>query len=143
MNPKESIRMKQGELPTIVRVSIPQTRYNPDAVDADIYCVNTTSQSFSVAVRSQSFTTVDEADGLTVEHGSAPGQYFLSPGECVRMASVEGWEWDGHVGLEVTFKAGGSGAMIVRTYNLKEGGKEYLMATLNIRGRIISPEKRK
>jgi hypothetical protein len=135
--------MKQGELPIIVRVSIPQTRYNPDAVDADIYCVNTTSQSFSVAVTSQSFTTVDEENGLTVEHGSAPGQYVLSAGECVWVASVEGWEWDGHIGLEVTFKAGGSGAMIVRTYNLKEGGKEFLLAPLNIKGRVISPEKRK
>lgn len=133
--------MKWSELPTIVRVSITQTRYDPGAVDAEIYCINTTPQSFSVSIRSESFTTVDEEDGHTVEHGSAPGQYFVSTGECVRVATVEGWEWDGHVGIEVTFRAEGSGVMIVRTYNLKEGGKEFSIAALNIKGRIISPRK--
>lgn len=133
---------KEEVLPIIVGISVPPTRYDPDAVDTEVYCVNTTSLAYAISVRSESFTTVDEEEGTVVEHGSAPGKHRIQPGEYVMVADVEGWEWDGHVGIEVSFQAEGSSVITVKTYNLKEGGKEFLIAQLKKRGRIIAPGRR-
>lgn len=131
--------MKPDKIPIIVRVSIPQTRFDPGAVDTELYCVNTTSQTYTIVIKGESFTTIDEREGHSVEHGSSPGKYQLLPGDCVKVADVEGWEWDGHVGIEVTFHAEGTEAIIVRNYNLKEGSKEFSISQLNRKGWIILP----
>ncbi len=54
MKKSETLILK---LPLVVRVSIEQTSFDMDAVDAEIYCVNETSKDFIVSVASNSFTT--------------------------------------------------------------------------------------
>jgi hypothetical protein len=127
------------ELPILVRVTVPKTGFDPDAVDAEIYCVNTTAETFSISTAGESFTTLDEESGEGVKHGSQPLNFLLLPGELKLVADVKGWEWDGHVGIEITFQESGSSEITRKSYNLKQSKKDYLIESLNLKGRVIEP----
>jgi hypothetical protein len=128
------------DFPIIVRVNVPQTGFNPDAVDAEIYCVNVTDGVFLISTQSESFTTIDEEAGTTAAHGSDSITKKLLPGESFLIADVKGWEWDGHVGIEVAFKQEGIEKVIVKNYNLKESKSDFTISS-GKKGRVISPLK--
>jgi hypothetical protein len=128
-------------LPLIVRVYLENTKFDPDAVDAEIYCVNTTSSTFSIATQSESFTTIDETTGEAAEHGSEPKNSSLTPGAHVLIADVKGWEWDGHVGIEVLFREEGEEAPIIKSYNFKGSNADFTIPSTEKKGRIIPPLK--
>ena len=108
------------ELPIVVRVPVPQETFDAGAIDTKVYCVNTTPHAFRIAAHSVSFTTVDEETGDAVEHGSQPTDILLEPGATAEIADVAGWEWDGHVGIEVVFeRADGKKPPARKSYNLK------------------------
>jgi len=127
------------ELPLIVRVSIAQPTFDPSGVDTEVYCVNTTSQGFTISTKSESFTTIEEQNGETATHGSPPESHWLAEGESALIAIVKGWEWDGHVGIQVVFQPIGNKATFIKSYNLKESKTDYTIEPLGIKGRIISP----
>ncbi|TND08741.1 MAG: hypothetical protein FD123_1957 [Bacteroidetes bacterium] len=126
-------------LPLIIRVAVPQTVFNPGAVDTEVYCENTTAYVFIVSVSSGSFTTVDENTGDAVRHGSQPVNAVLQPGEAVPVADVAGWEWDGHVGLEIGFRHEGTGTVIRKSYNLKSSSSDHTIRANGKTGRVILP----
>jgi hypothetical protein len=125
-------------LPIIVRTDVEQTKFDMDAVDAEVYCVNITDQEFFISTSSESFTTIDEESGDTASHGSNSVSKKLSPGEFFKIAEVKGWEWDGHVGIEVSFKQNEN--VITKSYNLKESKSDFTISK-NKKGRIISPQR--
>jgi hypothetical protein len=103
--------------------------------------VNTTSSTFSIATQSESFTTIDENTGETAEHGSEPKNISLAPGTHVLIADVKGWEWDGHVGIEVLFREEGKGTPIIKSYNFKGSKADFTIPSTEKKGRIIPPLK--
>jgi len=131
--------MKQ-KLPVIVRVYLENQGFDMDAVDAEIYCVNNTPYTFFISTKSESFTTIDEDSGLTAEHGSDPLVKKLLSGEYYKIAEVKGWEWDGHVGIEVAFVQEKSENMVLKSYDFKTGKSNFSVAP-DKKGRLISPEK--
>ena len=117
------------------------TKFDPGAVDAEVYCMNTTKSVFMIETSSESFTTVDPENGDTVEHGSSPVDVTLQPGEVVLVADVKGWEWDGHVGLEVIFSKPQNKFSVTHSYNLKESSKDFYIPSIDKNGRTIAPMK--
>ena len=130
---------KKENLPLVIRVNVIHTTFDIDAVDAEIYCVNTTAIDFSIATKSESFTTIDEETGTAAEHGSAPKKFLLATGESILIADVKGWEWDGHVGINISFLAKGNNAAVIKSYNFKESNADYTIASSGKTGRIIPP----
>lgn len=129
------------KLPIIIRVSVIQPKFDPDATDAEIYCVNTTSKEFHISTNSESFTTIDEEIGTTINHGSQALTFKLAPNESVLVANVLGWEWDGHAGIEISFRQTGNDAVIVKSYNLKESKSDFTIPLSGKKGRVIPPLK--
>lgn len=123
--------------PILVRVSIMQTAFNPDAVDAKIYCVNNTGKKFTLSSRSESFMTIDEKEGETVSLGSPGKTITLEAGESVLIADVLGWEWDGHVGIELEFRENGAGEIIRKSYDFKRTVGDFYWEGKT--GRLINP----
>jgi hypothetical protein len=72
-------------------------------IDTEVFVVNQTLITYQISSESTSFTTVDEEVGTVVQHGSAPKRIVLRPGEAALIATVRGWEWDGHVGMLIRF----------------------------------------
>lgn len=132
--------MKEN-LPLIIRVDIPQTKFDVDAVDAEIFCVNTTSVIFSISSNSESFTTVDEEIGTVAQHGSDPVRISLAPGEFRKIAEVHGWEWDGHVGISIVFQSNEKKNSIVKNYDFKQSKSDFDFPNSALTGRIIPPLK--
>lgn len=132
---------KKADLPLVIRVNVIHTTFDIDAVDAEIYCVNTTSTDFSITTKSESFTTLDEETGLAAEHGSDPKAVSLAPGESVLIAEVKGWEWDGHVGINLSFQTKGNNVAVIKSYNFKESNADFTIASSGKTGRIIPPTK--
>ena len=129
----------RNDIPLIIKVPVPQTSFNPGAVDTEIYCVNTTKNEFHVSTKSESFTTIDEESGETAVHGSIPVQFDLAPGSAILIANVEGWEWDGHVGIEIYFREKDSKEIKTMRYNFKESNRDYKIESMNLNGRVINP----
>lgn len=130
---------KKAEFPLVIRVSMIHTIFDMDAVDAEIYCVNTTEKDFSIATKSESFTTIDEETGTIAEHGSAAKIISLSPGESALIADVKGWEWDGHVGINISFLAKGEATARIKSYNFKESKADFIIPASGKTGRVIPP----
>jgi hypothetical protein len=128
-----------SRIPIIVRVDIPGVT-DAGEVDAEVYCVNDTGEPFSIRVRSNSFTTVDEDAGTVVRHGSDPVERSLAPGAAVRIAAVRGWEWDGHVGVEVEYRGERGGGWERRTYGLKRSGERFRIDAVAREGCIVPAE---
>ena len=106
------------DLPIVVTMRTPGT--NAGAVDTEVYCINVTGETVCINVSSTGFSTIDD-EGTLLHHGSAPLELTLAPGEAARIGDVVAWEWDGHVGLFVTFMDAESGRVRRATYNLKHG----------------------
>lgn len=126
-------------LPLIVRVTLCGVT-DPGEVDTHVYCVNATPDPFEVAVRSASFTTVDEQLGTVICHGSEPRRVLLASSEVARVGEVRGWEWDGYVGLEVEYTACATGRRERRTYSLKRSTAGYRVPGIETQGSLISPD---
>ncbi|HEU4328151.1 MAG TPA: hypothetical protein VFS21_33755 [Roseiflexaceae bacterium] len=126
------------EIPIIVKVWI-EGATNPIEIDAEIYCVNTTDRPFLVATRSTSFTTVDEEVGTAVHHGSRPVEILIGPGEATMVGDVMGWEWDGFVGMDVSFRPAGQATGVRASYNLGESQGRYTIEPLGKNGLLIAP----
>lgn len=127
------------EIPLLIRVDVPFTTFDPDAPDAQIYCVNETQNPFEINSNSTSFTAIDEELGESISHGSAPVKKIILQGESALIADVLGWEWDGFVGLELTFINLTEKKSIVKNYNLKSGSGDYFSENSDLSGRIIPP----
>jgi hypothetical protein len=106
-----------SSLPLIVIVCVDAR--SAGEVDTEVYCYNTTDRSWHIDVRSDSFTTIDEEVGTVVEHGSPPVSCLVKVDEAVKVADVQGWEWDGSVGIDVAFSVPGSSAKCHKSYFLK------------------------
>jgi hypothetical protein len=128
-----------AEIPILVKVKVRQTVFDPDAIDTLIYCVNNTESNFVISSKSESFTTIDEETGETVKHGSQPAEIELQKGEAVKIADVEGWEWDGHVGIEIVFMNDEN--EIRKSYDFKRNGKEYVHGHPPFEGLVLDPLK--
>jgi hypothetical protein len=126
------------DIPILVAVSLTGIS-DAGQIDTEIYCVNLTDKPFQVSTRSTSFTTVDEDTGAVVEHGSSPEQAILLPGEAKKVGDVAGWEWDGHVGIELRFREEGGAADLRASYDLKRAAESFKLETLDKTGRIIPP----
>ncbi len=124
------------DLPLIVKVSLP-AREDAGEIDTEVYCVNTTPRRFVVSTRSNSFTTVDDDTGTSVQHGSKPTKIQLGPGEAAIVADVAGWEWDGHVGVDVTYEGGGD--TVHASYALKRSAGSYTIKSVGRTGDIVPP----
>ncbi len=121
---------------TIVRVSIVQTTFNPDAVDAQIYCINTGETDLNVKLLSESFITIDEESGDTADDSTAE-EFSLTPGEVRLISEIAGWEWDGHVGMKISYAPVDRGKSVVKSYDFKSGSGDYRITSLNLEGRIV------
>lgn len=119
---------------------MPQAAFDIDAVDAEIYCVNATANTFFIATRSESFTTLDEETGLAAQHGSDPKMVLLAPGDSALIADVKGWEWDGHVGIHLSFLEKGKDTPVMKSYDFKKSISDLTIAPGKT-GRIIPPLK--
>ena len=106
------------DLPIVLTLRTPGT--NAGAVDTEVYCINVTREAVRIAVSSTGFSTIDD-EGTLLHHGSAPVELTLAPGEAARIGDVVAWEWDGHVGLFVTYAGVESGRVRRATYNLRHG----------------------
>ena len=106
------------DLPIVLTLHTPGT--NAGAVDTEVYCINVTREAVRIAVSSTGFSTIDD-EGTLLHHGSAPVELSLVPGEAARIGDVVAWEWDGHVGLFITFTDIESGRVRRGTYNLRHG----------------------
>lgn len=124
------------DLPLVVKVGLPAPK-DAGEIDTEVYCVNTTPHRFVVSTRSNSFTTVDEDTGTAIEHGSKPTKIQLGPGEAALVADVAGWEWDGHVGLDVMYEGGGN--TVRGNYDLKTAAGSYTITSVNKTGDIVPP----
>lgn len=129
------------QIPILIRVSIPQKGFDIDAVDVEIYCYNSTDAQYFFSTKSESFTTIDEETGITAEHGSDSGIFILNPGEHIKIAEVLGWEWDGHVGIELAFRKTGDTKTILKSYNFKSSSGDFQIPGFELMGRIIKPIK--
>jgi len=131
------------KLPLIVRAAVPQTAFDPDAVDTEVFCVNVTPHAFTIFVLSESFITLDETTGDSAVTGPPPFTARLAPGELVRVSEVKGWEWDGAVGLRVTFvreKNSELQAPVAKAYDLKQSSADFTLPSGKT-GRVIVPFK--
>jgi hypothetical protein len=110
------------------------------AVDTEVYCVNVTGEAVRIAVSSTGFSSIDD-EGTLLHHGSAPVELTLAPGEAARIGDVVAWEWDGHVGLFITFTDVESGRVRRATYNLRHGidHREPRPHAFAARGGYITP----
>lgn len=127
-------------LPIIVRIPVPQEKFDPDAIDTEVYCVNITNDNYRIEILPESFTTIDEESGATAAHGSPETHFMLGPGESAQAAEVAGWEWDGHVGIAVCFTNISNGAVSKRSYNLKHSVRSFFLSQHGKEGRVIPPE---
>ena len=130
------------ELPLLVCVPI-ETGGNASLTDTEIYCVNLTSRTFEVAARNESFTTVDEETGAGIAHGSPPKTMVLAPGEAAQVGDVVAWEWDGAVGMNITYTPDGDGPPVFASFLLNwDRGPETLTIPSNGKtGRIATPSR--
>lgn len=129
------------ELPIVVNIRL-HDRTDAGQIDTEVYCVNITNHVFLVSTQSNSFTTVDEEVGTVVEHGSAPTEVQLASGEAALIGEVAGWEWDGHVGLNLTFQCVDTGSICEASYALKNSSGYYslhLPGKLSQEGYITPP----
>ena len=110
---------------------------NAGAVDTEVHCINVTREPVRIAVSSTGFSTIDD-EGTLLHHGSAPVELTLAPSEAARIGDVVAWEWDGHVGLFVTFTDVGTGRVRRVTYNLRHGvdHREPPAARIRCEGRL-------
>lgn len=123
-------------LPTVVCVRVEGVK-DAGEIDTEVFCVNETPVPYQLSVRSTSFTTVDEETGAAVEHGSGVPSATVRPGEAVLIGAVAGWEWDGHVGMEITFMDAQTGSEAVRAYSLKEGDRRVILPGSARQGRVV------
>lgn len=132
--------MQKGRLPlTVVRVYVEQKAFDPDAVDAQVYCINTSESALLISTASESFITVDEETGATADDASKLPEFTLKPGEARLIAEIQGWEWDGHVGIELRFRSPNSKEITKASYNFKSSTADYYIEALKLQGRIIEP----
>lgn len=120
----------------IVLVNIEQPRFDMDAVDARVYCINTSESEVIVTLSSESFITIDEESGDTADD-STTDNFNLAPGEVRLIAEILGWEWDGHVGMKITCAPKSGGKSINKTYNFKSGSGDYKIESLKLEGRVV------
>jgi hypothetical protein len=106
------------DLPIVLCLRTPGA--DAGAVDTEVYCINVTCQTLRIAVSSTGFSTIDD-EGTLLHHGSAPVELTLAPGEAACIGDVVAWEWDGHVGLFITFTNVETGRERRATYNLRHG----------------------
>lgn len=125
----------------IIKVNVEQTKFDPGAVDAQVYCVNISTHDLEIEMLNQSFTTIDDDSGLTAQHGTSNHKFILKPNEVKLIAQVCGWEWDGHVGVEIKFNEVGSNLITKNSYDLKSSKQKYYIESLNLHGRIVEPLK--
>lgn len=131
-----------SELPIIVKVPLPEETpsFDLDRIDTEIWCVNTTAQTFTVLTRGDSFTTVDEETGVAAKHGSRPTRVTLPPGGCALVADVAAWEWDGAVGIVVAYLRPGDREPACRRYDMRDmSGEEYRLAGSGKTGLVVKP----
>lgn len=133
-------KIKNELLPLVIRVDVPQTKFDMDAVDAEFYCVNTTGETFSIYTKGESFLTLDEDSGITADNSSDESVFLLAPDTSKLIAEVQGWEWDGHVGIELSFRKEGSPKIIRKSYNFKSGSADFNIPDSGKAGTIIPPE---
>lgn len=121
---------------TIVRVSVEQKIFDPDAVDAQIYCINTSGLDILVSTSNESFITIDEETGATANDNSSE-RFILKPGEVRLISEIAGWEWDGHVGMKISYAPVVGGKSVSKSYNFKSASGNYRIDSLNLKGRVI------
>jgi hypothetical protein len=124
----------------VIRVPVQQTEFNIDAIDTQIYCINTGEATLTVKTSSNSFITVDEVTGDTADDKSTV-KFTLVPGEVRLISEIAGWEWDGHVGMEITCISVDGDEPMRQNYNFKSGSSDYTIESLQLKGRIVMGEK--
>lgn len=124
---------------TIVKVHVEQKTFNPDAVDTQIYCINTGVTTLLINLKGESFITIDEDSGAAASDSSKHPEFSLEPGAVRLIAEIEGWEWDGHVGMEIGFRAADNDKVTVASYDFKSSSGDYFIESLELSGRIINP----
>jgi len=120
----------------VIRVNAEQKGFDIDAIDARIYCINTSDGELAIGISGESFMTVDEESGETADD-AATERFFLKPGEVHLIAEIAGWEWDGHVGMKITYAPLSGGKSISRSYDFKSGNSNYKIESLNLQGRVV------
>lgn len=120
----------------VVRVNVEQAEFNIDAVDARVYCINTSESDLLVTLASESFITIDEESGDTADDTTSD-KFKLAPGEVRLISEILGWEWDGHVGMKITYAPAAGGKPISKTYNFKSGSGDYRIESLKLEGRVV------
>lgn len=117
----------------LIKVSVKQTQFNPDATDTIIYLFNPSDSAIDVTIKNASFITVDEDNGNTAGPSDDIVRIQLKPKSIEKITEIAGWEWDGFVGLEITDLKTGKEFR----FNLKNGGKPFHQE--NIEGTEIKP----
>jgi hypothetical protein len=105
----------------LIKVKIIQTQFNPDAVDTEIYVYNSSEKTIELKIKNSSFITIDEENGNTAGPSSDFVLIKIKPNSFAIIAEIQGWEWDGFVGLEITDVKTGKEFC----YNLKNAGKPF------------------
>lgn len=120
----------------IVRVNVEQTKFDIDAVDARVYRINTSEKELVVDTSGESFMTIDEESGATADDNSSD-RFILKPGEVRLIAEIAGWEWDGHVGMKISYAPVAGGGSTSKSYDFKSGNGDYMIELLKLQGRVV------
>lgn len=131
--------MPRHRIPLIVvKVPVEHKSFDPDAVDMRVYCINSGETLLHVNLKGESFITIDEVEG-TAAGDSSVTEFTLEPGAVQLIAEIEGWEWDGHVGMEIGFRSVGTEKNTVGSYDFKTSAGDYFIEALKLQGRIVKP----
>lgn len=120
----------------IIRTSVAQIKFNPDAIDTEIYIWNSGKDPISFYLKNNSFLTLDTEGEVTSGPSETEILISIKPDQILKVGEIEGWEWDGHVGIEIILQDKKNSFL----YDLKLTGKNITVGTIS--GKEIKPQKK-
>jgi hypothetical protein len=66
---------------------------------------------------------------------------LIAPSGVVLVHRVRGWEWDGYVGVVVSYEFGAGSSVVRRSYSLKRSAGPFVTETGRRLGVIVPPDQ--
>lgn len=127
----------------LIRVPVEQKKFDPDAIDTQVYCINTSDHELHIKLNEESFLTLDEENGDAVSFSGAKKEFILAPEQAHLISEICGWEWDGHVGVELSVRSADNPEAKTYSYDFKSGSGDYYFEEQKVNARIIPAHARK
>jgi hypothetical protein len=122
----------------LIRISVEQTVFDPDAIDTRIYVLNCSQEEVLIECLNASFITLDDS-GTATAAGNEKKSFKLQVGEVKLITEVAGWEWDGFVGAELMVISEQSQIKEEISFNFKHSDGDIFLPFINKTGRNIVP----